>query len=76
MFDKFLVLIETNNFAFLRLFRISHIIVKKFNFQFSIVFFCIKKKYIHLIKNVAIQICRSFFSKQFYIMTFFVPPIV
>ena len=36
---KFVDLFETNNFVFLRFFRISHIIVKKLNFGFSIVFF-------------------------------------
>ena len=36
---KFVDLFETNNFVFLRVFRISHIIVKKLNFGFSIVFF-------------------------------------
>ena len=34
---KFVDLIETNNFVFLRFFRISHNIVKKLNFGFSIV---------------------------------------
>ena len=42
---KFVDLFETNNFVFLRFFRISHIIVKKFNFGFSIVFFKLKRKY-------------------------------
>ena len=36
---KFVDLIETNHFANLRFFRISHIIVKKLNFGLSIVFF-------------------------------------
>ena len=36
---KFVDLIETNNYANLRFFRISHIIVKKCIFRFSIVFF-------------------------------------
>ena len=36
---KFLDLFETNNFVFLRFFRILHGIVKKLNFGFSIVFF-------------------------------------
>ena len=36
---NFVDLIETNNFAKLRFFRISHIIIKKLNFRFSIVFF-------------------------------------
>ena len=36
---KFVDLIETNNFAFLRCFRILHIIVKKLNSELSIVFF-------------------------------------
>ena len=35
---KFVDLYETNNFVFLRFFRILHIIVKKLNFGFSIVF--------------------------------------
>ena len=35
---KFVDLTETKNFAILRLFRISHIIVKKLNVEFSIVF--------------------------------------
>ena len=34
----FVDLIKTNNFANLRFFQISHIIVKKLNFRFSIVF--------------------------------------
>ena len=42
---------ETNNFVFLRFLRISHIIVKKLNFGFSIDFFLIKKKNMHLIKK-------------------------
>ena len=36
---KFVDVFETNNFVFLRFFRISHIIVKKLNFGFSIDFF-------------------------------------
>ena len=40
-----------NNFAKLRFFRISHIIVEKLNFRFSIVFFKIKMKNIHLMKK-------------------------
>ena len=32
---KFVDLFETDNFAFLRFFRISHIIVKKLNFGFD-----------------------------------------
>ena len=53
---KIVDLFETNNFVFLRFFRISHIIVKKkLNFGFSIVFFEINKKNIHLMK----QICDS-----------------
>ena len=36
---KFVDLFETNNFVFLRFFRILHIIAKKLNFGFSIVFF-------------------------------------
>ena len=36
---KFVDLFETTNFVFLRFFRISHIIVKKLNFGFSMVFF-------------------------------------
>ena len=36
---KFVDLFETNNFVFLRFFRISHIIVKTLNFGYSIVFF-------------------------------------
>ena len=39
---KFADIIETNNFAHLRFFRISHIIVKKLNFRFSKVFFFFK----------------------------------
>ena len=41
---KFVDHFETNNFVFLRFFRISHIIVKKLNFGFSIVFFKLKRK--------------------------------
>ena len=48
---KFVDLFETNNFVFLRFFRISHIIVKKLNFGFSMVFFKIKKKNMHLMKK-------------------------
>ena len=60
-----------NNFVFLRFFRISYIMVKKFNFQFSIEFFSILKK-VYILKNtVSIQICRSCCSKQFCIITFF-----
>ena len=36
---KFEDLFETNNFVFLRFFRISHVTVKKLNYGFSIVFF-------------------------------------
>ena len=36
---KFVDPFETNNLVFLRFFRISHIIVKKLNFGFSIVVF-------------------------------------
>ena len=42
---KFVDLFETNNFVFLRFFRISHIIVKKLNFGFSIRFLSLKDKY-------------------------------
>ena len=48
---KFVELFETNNFVILRFFRISHIIVKKLNFGFSIDFFLIKKKNMHLMKK-------------------------
>ena len=41
---QFVDLIKTNNFENLRCFRVSHIIVKKLNLRFSIVFFEIKKK--------------------------------
>ena len=47
---KIIDLFKTNNFANLRFFRISHILVKKLNFRISIVFFKIKKKNIHLMK--------------------------
>ena len=36
---KFVDIFETNNFVFLRFFRILHIIVKKLNFGFSIDYF-------------------------------------
>ena len=36
---KIVDIFKTNNFALLRFFRISHIIVKKLNFGFSILFF-------------------------------------
>ena len=50
---KFVDLFETNDFVFLRFFRISHIIVKKLNFGLSIVFFFqIKNKNMHLIKKM------------------------
>ena len=42
---------------------IYNIIVKKLNFGFSIVFLVIKKKNMHLMKNVTIQICRSLCKK-------------
>ena len=48
---KFVDIFETNNFVFLRFFRISHIIVRILNFGFSIVFFLIKKKNMHLMKK-------------------------
>ena len=48
---KFVDLFETTNFVFLRFFRISNIIVKKLNFGFSIIFFLIKKKNMHLMKK-------------------------
>ena len=51
--------------------RISHIIIKKLNFRFSIVIFLIKKENIYLTENISVHICRSFRSKQFCIMTFF-----
>ena len=65
--------IETNNFAFLRFFRISYIMVEKLNYRFSIIFFKIKKKNIsiYLMKSIAIQICRSLYSDQFCIITLF-----
>ena len=38
---KFVDLIEVNNFAFLRFFRISHIVVKNLNFLiFNSIFLC------------------------------------
>ena len=64
---KFVNLVEMNNFENLSFFRISHIIVKKLNFGFSIVFFQIKRKNIHLMKKC----CGSLCSKQFCIITFF-----
>ena len=48
---KLVDLFETNNFVFLRFFRISHIILKKLNFGFSIDYFLIKKKNMHLVKK-------------------------
>ena len=48
---KFVDLFETNNFVFLRFFRISNIIVKILNFGLSIFFFLIKKKNMHLMKK-------------------------
>ena len=36
---KFVHLIEMNNLGNLRFFRITHVIVKKMNFGFSIIFF-------------------------------------
>ena len=48
---KFVDLIETNKFVFLRFFRILHIIVTKLNFGFSIIFFLIKQKNMHLMKK-------------------------
>ena len=41
---KFVDLIETKNLENLRFFRVSHLIVKKLNFGFPIVFFQIKKE--------------------------------
>ena len=52
---KFVDFFETNNFVFLRFFRISHIIVKKLNFGFSKVFVQIKMKNMHLIKKCYIS---------------------
>ena len=46
---KFVDLFETNNFVLLRFFRISHIIVKKFKFGFSIFLFQITKKNYNII---------------------------
>ena len=60
---KFVDLIETNNFVNLRFFRISHIIVKKLNFGFSILLFQIKKKNIYPMKKYFIQSCRFLCSK-------------
>ena len=48
---KFVNLIEANNFALLRFFRILHILVKKLNFRFLIVIFWTEKKNIHLVKK-------------------------
>ena len=48
---KLVDIFETNNFVFLRLFLILHSIVKQLNFGFSIVFFLIKKKNMHLMKK-------------------------
>ena len=48
---KFLDLIKAKNFLFLRFLGISHIVVKKLNHKFSILFFLIKKKIIHLLKK-------------------------
>ena len=42
---KLVDLFETNNFVFVRFFHISHIIVKKLNFGFSIFFLNCKEKY-------------------------------
>ena len=69
---KLVDLFETNNFVFLRFFfRISHIIVKKLNFWFLIVFFKLKRKICILWKNVTIQICRSLCRKYYCMITFF-----
>ena len=48
---KFVDLFEANNCVFLFLFRILHIILKKLNFRFSIVFFLIKMKNMYLMKK-------------------------
>ena len=62
----FVYIIETNNFPFLRFFRISHILVKKLNFGFSMVFFfLIKKKNIHLMKKCCSSNLQIFISYRF-----------
>ena len=48
---KIVELFKTNNFANFRFFHISRIIVKKLNFGFSIVFFKIENKNMHLMKK-------------------------
>ena len=48
---EFVDLNEVNNFVFLLFFCILHIMVKNLNFQFSIVFFEIRMKNIHLMKK-------------------------
>ena len=51
-------LIKANNFSFIRVFCISHIMVKKFNFRFSIVYFFNSIEKYTTQKKIAIQICR------------------
>ena len=48
---KIVDLFEMNIFAFLRFFRILHIIVKKLNFGFKIDFFLTQMKNMHLMKK-------------------------
>ena len=82
-FDKklcqttFLYLIEVNNFAFLRVFRISHIMIKNLNFRFSIVSFEIRKKNIHIIKKMLrFKVIDLIVVKNFVLQLFFVSLIV
>ena len=62
---KFVDLIQTNNLAKLRFFRISHIIVEKLNFRFSIVFFEIKRKYTSYEKILRIKFVNIFIVNNF-----------
>ena len=57
---KFVDLIEAKSFVFLRFYRISHILVKKLNFRFLIVFFQIEKKNMHIMKKCRISILSIF----------------
>ena len=72
---KFVDLIATNNFAkdnFANLhFFVFHILLKNWILDIKYFFFKLKIKIYILWKNVVIQICRSFSSKQFCIIIFF-----
>ena len=69
---KFLDFFEVNNFTFSTFFRILHCLTGNHCFLLVLITFSrLKQKLCVLPENGRHQICRFFYSEQFYFLTFF-----